>query len=71
MARTKQLNLILNYADSGYYVNDLGALKSPRFELYYAPDKKVIMKSNNPLDFEEKVWKDYETKRKTKSTKRV
>lgn len=64
MPRTKKLNLILNYADSGYYVNDLGLLKSPRFELYFAPDKKVIMKSDNPLDFEKKVWKDYESHRK-------
>lgn len=64
MPRTKKLNLILNYADSGYYVNDLGPLKSPRFELYFVPDKKVIMKSDNPLDFEKKVWKDYESHRK-------
>ena len=64
MPRTKKLNLILNYADSGYYVNDLGPLKSPRFELYFVPDKKVVMKSDNPLDFEKKVWKDYESHRK-------
>lgn len=37
MAKAKVLNLILDYAGSGYHVNDLGPLKSPRFELYFAP----------------------------------
>lgn len=59
MARTKKLNIVVTYGDTGYVVNDFGPDKSPRFELYYIPDKKSIKKSNNPIDFDEymaKVW---------------
>ena len=59
MPRTKNLNIVVSYGDSGYVVNDLGKEKSPRFELYHLPTKKSIKKSNNPYDFDEymaKVW---------------
>lgn len=59
MARTKNLNIVVAYGDTGYVVNDFGLDKSPRFELYHIPDKKSIKKSNNPIDFDEymaKVW---------------
>lgn len=59
MARTKNLNIVLTYGDTGYVINDFGPDKSPRFELYHIYDKKSIKKSNNPYDFYEymvKVW---------------
>lgn len=59
MSRTKNLNIVVTYGDTGYVINDLGLDKSPRFELYHIPDKKSIKKSNNPLDFDEymtKIW---------------
>ena len=55
MPRTKNLNIVVSYGDSGYVVNDLGQEKSPRFELYHLPTKKSIKKSNNPIDFDEYV----------------
>lgn len=60
MARTKKLNIVVTYGDTGYIINDLGQNKSPRFELYHIPDKKSIKKSDNPLDCDEymkKIWK--------------
>lgn len=59
MARTKNLNIVVTYGDTGYVINDFGPDKSPRFELYHIYDKKSIKKSNNPYDFDEyivKVW---------------
>ena len=60
MARTKNLNIIVTYGDTGYVINDLGADKSPRYELYHIPDKKSIKKSNNPWDFDEYMAKFWE-----------
>ena len=59
MARTKNLNIIVTYGDTGYIINDFGPTKSTRFELYYIPTKKSIKKSNNPYDFDEymlEIW---------------
>ena len=59
MPRVKNLNIVTTYGDTGYVINDFGPDKSPRFELYYIPDKKSIKKSNNPWDFDEymgKIW---------------
>ena len=59
MARTKILDIVVSYGDTGYVVNDFGLDKSPRFELYHIPNKKSIKKSNNPYDFDEymtKIW---------------
>lgn len=59
MARTKNLNIVVDYGNTGYIINDFGPDKSPRFELYYIPTKKSIKKSDNPYDFDEyiiKVW---------------
>ena len=60
MPRTKSLHIVVSYGDTGYVVNDLGEGKSPRFELYHIFDKKSIKKSNNPLDFDEILWKIWE-----------
>lgn len=57
MPRTKNLNIVVSYGETGYVINDLGPDKSPRFELYRIYDKKSIKKSNNPLDFDEILWK--------------
>ena len=59
MPRVKNLNIVVAYGETGYVINDLGQDKSPRFELYYIPTKKLIKKSDNPYDFDEyitKVW---------------
>ena len=63
MPRIKNLNIVVTYGDTGYVINDFGPDKSPRFELYYIPNKKSIKKSNNPYDFDEymaKVWQKEE-----------
>lgn len=63
MPRIKNLNIVVTYGDTGYVINDFGPDKSPRFELYYIPDKKSIKKSNNPYDFDKyiaKVWQKEE-----------
>ena len=60
MARTKNLNTVVTYGETGYVINDLGLGKSPRFELYHIYDKKSIKKSDNPWDFDDyilKIWK--------------
>lgn len=59
MARTKNLNIVVTYGDTGYIINDFGPDKSPRFELYHIYDKKSIKKSDNPWDFDNyitKIW---------------
>lgn len=61
MARTKKLNIVVVYGNTGYCINDLGADKPKRFELYCEPEDKVILKTNNPLDchewMEKNIWK--------------
>lgn len=59
MPRVKNLNIVVAYGETGYVINDLGKYKSPRFELYHIPAKKLIKKSDNPYDFDEymnKIW---------------
>ena len=56
MARVKKLNIKVRYVGTDLVVNDLGEGKSPRFELYDTKNKKVLKKSNNPLEFEKIVW---------------
>lgn len=59
MPRVKSLNLIIEYIGTDCFVNDVGEAKSPRFELYNQKDKKVIMKSNDPRDFDSWVKKHF------------
>lgn len=63
MPKVKSLNLVVNYGDTGYYVNDLGETKSPRFELYYEPEAKVVLKTDNPIDcnkwMQANIWKEF------------
>ena len=58
MARTKKLNLVVQLGETPYVINDLGSGKSPRFELYNQTTKTVEAKSNNPMDFDNIVWKE-------------
>lgn len=60
MARTKQLNLVVQFGGTPYSVNDLGFGKSPRFELYNQTTKQIEAKSDNPRDFDKLVWKEKE-----------
>lgn len=53
MPRVKNLNIVVTYGETVYVINDLVPNKSPRFELYHIPTKKLIKKSNNPYDFDE------------------
>lgn len=65
MPRTKTLNYVVAYGNTGYHINDLGETKSPRFELYYEPEAKVIFKTNNPIECNEwmkkNVWSEFYT----------
>ena len=59
MARTKSLNIVVTYGNTGYVVDDLGQNKSPRFELYHVPTKTIVKKSGYPPDFDsfmKKIW---------------
>lgn len=56
MPRQKKLNIKVKYGGTTLCINDLGEQASPRFELYDTALKKVIKKSNNPLDFDEYVY---------------
>lgn len=58
MARTKQLNLVVQFGGTPYVINDLGFSKSPRFELYNEITKAVEAKSDNPRNFDSIVWKE-------------
>lgn len=63
MARTKTMNIITTYGETGYVINDMGPDKSPRFELYHIYDKKSIKKSDNPWDFDDYILKIWEKER--------
>lgn len=63
MARTKNLNIVVTYGDTGYIINDFGPDKSPRFELYHIYDKKSIKKSDNPWNFDDYMLKIWEKER--------
>lgn len=58
MAKTKQLNLVVRFGGTSYVINDLGFGKSPRFELYNETTKTVEAKADNPIDFDNIVWKE-------------
>ena len=60
MPKTKSLNILVRYGHTNLVVNDAFP-KEPRYELYDTAEKKVIRKSDNPLDFDtyvEKIWKE-------------
>lgn len=64
MARTKAINAVTTYVNTPYIVNDKGADKSPRFELYNTETSTIVQKSNNPTDFDTYMYKNvYRRKR--------
>ena len=57
MGRAKQLNVVVQFGNTPYVINDLGFDKSPRFELYNKNTKQIEAKSNDPRTFDDIVWK--------------
>lgn len=60
MTRAKSLNIVIDYTGTPYVINDLGANKSPRFEMLDKTTLKVIEKSDNPMDFDKIVFGGHE-----------
>lgn len=58
MPRVKKLNIKMTYGDTGWVVNDLGEEKSPRFELYNIKTKQIKARGNNPLEFDDFMFKE-------------
>ncbi len=56
MARTKKINIVVDYVNTPYVINDLGEAKTPRFELYNTKTRSVTSRSNDPRDFDEIVY---------------
>ena len=54
MARTKKINAVVQYGDTGWIINDCG---NGQFELYNISTKQILEKSNNPLDFDKHIDK--------------
>ena len=54
MLRTKKINAIVQYGDTGWIINDCG---NWQFELYNTSTKQILAKSNNPLDFDKYIDK--------------
>ena len=54
MLRTKKINAIVQYGDTGWIINDCG---NWQFELYNTIPKQILAKSNNPLDFDKYIDK--------------
>lgn len=56
MARTKKINIVVDYVNTPYVINDLDEAKTPRFELYNTETRSVTSRSNDPRDFDEIVY---------------
>ena len=54
MPRTKKINVIVQYGDTDWIINDCG---NGQFELYNTNTKQILAKSNNPLDFDKHIDK--------------
>lgn len=54
MPRTKKINAVVQYGDTGWIINNCG---NGRFELYNTSTKHILAKSNNPLDFDKHIDK--------------
>ena len=52
MSRTKKINAVVQYGDTGWIINDCG---NEQFELYNISTKQILAKSNNPLDFDKHI----------------
>ena len=54
MPRTKKINAVVQYGDTGWIINDCD---NGQFELYNISTKQILAKSNNPLDFDKHIDK--------------
>lgn len=54
MPRTKKINAVVQYGDTGWIINNCG---NGHFELYNTSTKQILAKSNNPLDFDKHIDK--------------
>ena len=54
MTRTKKINAIVQYGDTGLIINDCD---NGQFELYNTSTNQILAKSNNPLDFDKHIDK--------------
>lgn len=54
MPRTKKINAVVQYGDTGWIINNCG---NGQFELYNINTKQILAKSNNPLDFDKYIDK--------------
>ena len=54
MPRTKKINAIVQYGNTGWIINDCD---NGQFELYNTSTKQILAKSNNPLDFDKHIDK--------------
>lgn len=57
MPRTKKINAVVQYGDTGWIINDCG---NGQFELYNTSTKQILAKSNNPLDFDKHIDKIFD-----------
>lgn len=55
MARTKELNIVVRYGDTGWMINDKGQSVSPRFELYNTKTRETLDKGNDPMKFDKHI----------------
>lgn len=55
MARTKELNIVVQYGNTGWAVNDKGQSVSPRFELYNTKTRETLDKGNDPMKFDRHI----------------
>ena len=54
MPKTKKINAIVQYGDTGWIVNDCD---NGQFELCNTNTKQILAKGNNPLDFDKHIDK--------------
>ena len=52
MPRTKKINAVVQYSDTGWIINDCD---NGQFELYNTSTKQILAKSNNLLDFDKHI----------------
>ena len=57
MPKTKKINAVVQYGDTGWIINDCG---NGQFELYNTNTKQILAKSNNPLDFDKYIDKIFD-----------
>ena len=63
MARTKELNIVVQYGDTGWVVNDRGQSGSPRFELYNTKTRETLEKVNDPMKFDRHIKKMFQSQK--------